>query len=176
LPTLGEKIRRMRTGRNLTLVQLGNMTHVSSVTIHNIERDIHVPKITTLIELSKALQTPLKHFIDYGPDGLFLRKRDGVFNRRLSGSMKSLELPQPERIELEAGQQFEIEHNPGRMVVLHVIFGRLEVTSGKRSIPLIAGDDLYAELFEKTILTAKDVSLGVIFYCTHPARHVQGSD
>ena len=168
--TLGEKLRRMRLKQNLTLVQLAGLTKVSAVTIHNIERDIYEPKISTLMDLSKALNAPLKHFIDPGPEGLFMRQQDDGSSTGYPRRLKSRNLPHLKRIELQADSELTLKPDPGCLLVIHLIFGRIEAVNGKRSIQLLPGDNLYVELFEETILTARENSLGVLVNYPSPAR------
>jgi len=163
--SLGEKVRRMRLKRKLTLVQLATLTKVSAVTIHNIERNIYEPKASTLINLSQALNTPLTYFIDHGPEGLFVRFREGESVGRSSRKIWLKSLPHVERLELEPGSESIIEKDPGRLLVLHLVFGNLAAVKGKRTIQLNPGDNLYVELFEDLVLSAREASIGVmVFY------------
>jgi len=163
----------MRLKQNLTLVQLAGLTKVSAVTIHNIERDIYEPKISTLMDLSKALNAPLKHFIDHGPEGLFMRQQDGGSSAGYPRRLKSHNLPHLKRIELQADSELILKPDQGRLLVMHLIFGRIEAVNGKRSIQLLPGDNLYVELFEETILTASENSLGVLVNYPTPARSAE---
>ena len=173
MTSLGEKIRRMRRKRNLTLAQLAELTHVSSVTIHNIERNIYEPKISTLYNLSQALDTPLNYFTEAASEGLFVRERSGRFNKAITPRRK-LDLPQVQRLELDSNDVFDIENDSGLLVILHLIFGRIEATSGERSVMLLPGDNLYTEVFEEVKITAKETSLCVM--TTYPEESLRKRD
>ena len=166
MASLGERVRRMRRKRNLTLAQLAELTHVSSVTIHNIERDIYEPKISTLYNLSRALDTPLTYFTEAGSEGLFVREREGRFNKAITSRWRKTDLPQIRRLELDRGVETTVENDSGLLVTLHVIFGQLEAISGDRTIQLLPGDNLFAEVFDELKIFAKDPSLCVMI--SHP--------
>jgi len=160
--SLGEKIRRMRLKRNLTLAQLAGLTKVSTVTVFNIERDIYEPKISTLNDLCRALGAPLSHFMGPGAEGLLVRERDGEISRHQAGRLKSRYMPLLKRIELPVDGELVIDSDSGLHIAMHLVFGRIEAISGKRSIQLSPGDNLYAELFEELRLVAREASLGVM--------------
>jgi len=162
---LGEKVRRMRKRRGLTLSQLAALTKVSSVTIHNIEKDIYEPKISTLLDLCYALETPLNYFIESGPKGLFQVQSFAVKSkskRKRSSLLSSL--PQLTRLELTEGGEHILPKDPGRVVVIHLVFGRLIAAAGERELNAVQGDNIYVDLTEDVMLKAKENSLGVIMY------------
>ncbi len=160
--TLGEKVRRMRLKRRLTLAQLAALTKVSSVTIFNIERNIYEPKISTLNDLCRALGTPLGYFTGPGGEGLFIRERDGEISRHHAGRLKSRGLPQLRSISMQAERELILDDTSGVFAAFHLVFGQVEAVMGTRSIRLFPGDTLYAELFEELKLKARGDSLGVM--------------
>ncbi|MDP8238166.1 MAG: helix-turn-helix transcriptional regulator [Candidatus Hatepunaea meridiana] len=160
--SLGEKIHRKRLNRNLTLVQLAKLTKVTAVTIHNIERNLYEPKVSTLIDLSKALNIPLSYFIDLGPDGLFLRVREGRRSKR--GISKVIKLPDIKRLELPSGSESTISRDPSRFVAFHLLFGRIKASMGEQETQLITGDNFYAELLDELKFIAKTESFGILIY------------
>lgn len=171
MATLGEKVRRIRQRRGLTLNQLAALTKVSSVTIHNIEKDIYEPKISTLIDLSQALGTPLNYFIDIGPKGLFTRRAyDEKPGRGRRKKDHQFDLPQLSRLELPEGGEFILSEDPGQMFVMHLVFGRIRVEAGDRELHIIPGDNFYVELFEEAKLVALEASLGVMTFCAEVKR------
>ena len=174
MASLGEKIRRMRWKRNLTLAQLAELTHVSSVTIHNIERDIYEPKISILYNLSQALDTPLSYFTEAGGEGLFVRERGGRFNRAIVSRRKSLNLPQIQRLELDSDSETRIEHDAGLLVILHLVFGRIEAVNGEHTIQILPGDNLYAEVFNEVRIIAREPSLCIMITCSDEAFNRHG--
>jgi len=162
LTSLGEKIRQIRQKRHLTLAQLAEMTKVSAVTIHNIERDIYEPKISTLTNLSRALGVPLGYFTGAGSEGLFVRERDAQSSSNVLSKGKSRNLPMMRRLEFESGAEVTIQHNAGLLVMVHLVFGRVEAVSSERTMQLIPGDNLYVEVFDDLKLRAMAPSLCIM--------------
>ncbi len=171
MATLGEKVRRMRNRRGLTLNQLAALTKVSSVTIHNIEKDIYEPKISTLIDLSQALGSPLNFFLETGPDGLFFRRPfDEKPGRKSRKKLQSFNLPYLTRLELQEGEEYILQKDPGQLVVMHLVFGRIKAEAGQRELQVVPGDNLYVELFEEVRLVALTASLGVMIFYTEVSK------
>lgn len=56
---IGEKIRSIRKGKNLTIVELSEQIDVTSGYISQIERDLISPSLSVLKKLTKALDIPL---------------------------------------------------------------------------------------------------------------------
>jgi transcriptional regulator with XRE-family HTH domain len=61
---VGQRIRALRLVRNMSIEDLGKKTSVSSVTISNIEKGIYSPKLSTVLELAKALGTTIIHLVE----------------------------------------------------------------------------------------------------------------
>ena len=61
---VGKRIRALRLSRNMSIEDLGKKTSVSSVTISNIEKGIYSPKLTTVLEIAKALKTTIVHLVE----------------------------------------------------------------------------------------------------------------
>jgi len=157
---LGEKIRLLRLERKMTLAQLAAETSVTAVTIHNIEHDAFDPKITTIIELSAALEVPIQYLIGPHDVGLFQLVR--TFSSRQRPSPRKLRqknLPNIDRIEMSAGIERQLQSSPGMLISLHLVFGRVDISSTERSASLIPGDTLHLELFSSAAISAREHSL-----------------
>ncbi len=61
---VGRRIRALRLSRNMSIEDLGKKTSVSSVTISNIEKGIYSPKLSTVLEIAKALGTTIVHLVE----------------------------------------------------------------------------------------------------------------
>ena len=64
IDSVGRRIRALRLARNMSIEDLGKKTSVSSVTISNIEKGIYSPKLNTILEIAKALDTTIIHLIE----------------------------------------------------------------------------------------------------------------
>ena len=62
--TVGRKIRALRLVRNMSIETLSKKTSVSSVTISNIEKGIYSPKLSTVLEVAKALDTTVTLLVE----------------------------------------------------------------------------------------------------------------
>lgn len=164
LPTLGKKIHRLRTERGLTLSQLAKKIHVSSVTIHNIEYDIYEPKISTLLNLCEALEISLDYLIDSESDWLFTRIQENDPDSIASAiSGNGHELPNILRLSLSEGECRKIKSAAGKLLSLHVVFGRIDACACKRMHRLVAGDNLHVQLYDDLLIKAMEASLLVAF-------------
>ena len=97
LRAIGKNLRRLRLQQGLTLAQLSGLTSVSPVTVHNIEKGLYEPKISTLIDLCSALNVPIDQFIRPKVNDLFLKipprapKNQPIITRRKSAGLSFLE-------------------------------------------------------------------------------------
>lgn len=69
LNTLGERIRSIRREQNLTLSDVARMTGLTESLISQIETSKANPSVTTLIAISRALNTPVGVFFDLADQG-----------------------------------------------------------------------------------------------------------
>ena len=69
LSDLGQRIRRLRHQRHLTLQQLGEATGLSPSMLSLVERGRTSPSIGSLVAVSSALRVPLKALFDDGLPG-----------------------------------------------------------------------------------------------------------
>ncbi len=61
---IGEKLKSIRTGRNLSLDETAQLTGVSKPMLGQIERGQSIPTVTTLWKIATGLKTPLSLFLD----------------------------------------------------------------------------------------------------------------
>lgn len=62
--TIGERLKEIRTGRNLTLEDVSKLTDVSKPMLGQIERGQSSPTITTLWKIATGLKVPLSSFLE----------------------------------------------------------------------------------------------------------------
>ena len=159
LTTIGEKVHAMRVRRGLTLAQLSEMTRVTAVTIHNLERGVYEPKISTLIDLCKALEVPIEFFLCEQDEGLFQHIPSGFDPEKENPQFHAWRvLPMVNRIELAKDEILLIPDSHGLQIILHLISGKVFVKSGQNSAELLPGDALHLELFRATNITTLEKS------------------
>ncbi len=61
---IGEKLKKIRTSRNLSLDDVAGLTEVSKPMLGQIERGQSIPTITTLWKIATGLKTPLSAFLE----------------------------------------------------------------------------------------------------------------
>jgi transcriptional regulator with XRE-family HTH domain len=59
---IGERIQKLRKSKKLTQSELAQLSGVTKTTIFNFESNLRNPKIQNLIDIAKALNTPLAAF------------------------------------------------------------------------------------------------------------------
>lgn len=62
--TIGEKLREIRTRKNLSLDEAARLTEVSKPMLGQIERGQSTPTITTLWKIATGLKTPISSFLE----------------------------------------------------------------------------------------------------------------
>ena len=77
-------------------------------------------------------------------------------------------------IELDSGSETRIEHDAGLLVILHLVFGRIEAVNGEHTIQLLPGDNLYAEVFNEVRIIAREPSLCVMITCPDETSNRRG--
>lgn len=161
MKNLGHKVHFMRMRRGLTLEQMSELTSVSSVTIHNIERGVHEPKVSTLLDICKALDLPLSFFLDDAENWLFHHVSAENPPRRAPSKLKKTwrPLPQFERLEITKGKREIVTGEAGELISLYLVFGRLEVADNRHHARMLAGDVLHFEPLAETEIDAVESSL-----------------
>lgn len=62
--SLGEKIKKLRKERNMSLEDLAKLLNVSSMTVSRYERDLIEPNLKTLKELSRIFNVSIDYLLD----------------------------------------------------------------------------------------------------------------
>ena len=62
--TIGERLKEIRTGRDLTLEDAAKLTGVSKPMLGQIERGKSIPTVTTLWKIATGLKVPLSSFLE----------------------------------------------------------------------------------------------------------------
>ena len=149
--TLGERIRRIRTQRDLTLEKLAQGTGLTISFLSQVERDAVSPSVESLQKLAKALGTRVGAFFEEDERKELTLVRRAERPRRvdeqarttvetLASGLLNIRM-EPRLLTLEAGGQ--IEEGVGERVAEVfglVLGGRVEVVQGKERLSLAKGD------------------------------------
>ena len=156
LRAIGKSLRRLRLSRGLTLAQLSNLTSVSPVTVHNIEKGLYEPKISTLIDLCSALNVPIDQFIRPKINDIFIKiTSESETSIPKSGSRRKQtppQLPQINRIEAVANRETILTDSSGLSRSLYLVFGRVGIKCGSNNAELLPGDTLHLETYQEVII------------------------
>ena len=154
---IGEKVRALRTGKKLGLVQLGEYTGLSAAMLSKIERGQLYPTLPTLLRIALVFGVGLQHFFvaDDAKTAAVVRKADRVRLPDRPGAaepsyfFESLDYPVNNR-EMEAyfaefprGAKPSAQHNHQGMELIYVVSGELSVNLGGDEIILARGDAVH---------------------------------
>ncbi len=155
---IGEKVRALRKGKKLGLVQLGAHTGLSPGMLSKIERGQLVPTLPTLLRIALVFGVGLEHFfVETGEEPVVsvvrkderLRLPDQAGSETPAYYFESLDFPVTDR-RMEAylaeftgasGGSASHEHEGAELV--YVLSGRLQIAIGTRSISLDEGDAVH---------------------------------
>jgi len=163
---IGRRIREMRLARNMSIEGLGKKTSVSSVTISNIEKGIYSPKLTTILEIAKALGTTIVHLVEdvdkprifkIGKDKQRMESADGIVLHDFSPIMQDKRVS-VHIMELDEGTS-TIEHDSfDGSEFLHLLSGELTVDIEDKKYTLDEGESIYFHGSYRHVLNAKKKS------------------
>ena len=151
---MGQKIRQIRRDQSLTLSDVARMTGLTESLLSQIENSKANPSITTLLSISKALNTPVGVFFDLNEedDSPVVRKSERQLSRTANGISYYLLTPHLEGTPIEvlynefqphADTEVRIRHEGVECAV--VLTGKLEITLDETVYVLNAGDSITIE-------------------------------
>jgi len=143
---IADKIRQVRTGRGLTLAQLGEMAGLSKALLSRIENNQVSPPIATLAKISRALEVPISIFFgeDKADEKSYSVIRKGTrigftyYSLTDRGSQHLVE-PFVIRFPVIEKEPTALFDHPGEEF-LFVLKGRMELVYGRERIRLHPGD------------------------------------
>lgn len=158
---LGNQVRQIRQRKRMTLQNVSDLSGLSKPLLSQIENNIAVPPIATLLKISKALSVNIGSFFQEAPSAnrivavrknerrrTLQREREGA--ARIGYRYESLAHPmadkamEPFLVEIEPGEEEELSfYNHNGEEFLHVLEGKMEFRGGEQMITLEPGDSLY---------------------------------
>jgi len=148
---VGRRIRALRLSRNMSIEDLGKKTSVSSVTISNIEKGIYSPKLSTVLEIAKALGTTIVLLVEdveeprifkIGKDQQRVETKEGIvlhdFGLMMMDKRVSVYIMEMDRHASTA------EHDSfDGSEFIHVLSGQITVNIEDKKFTLDEGESLY---------------------------------
>lgn len=156
---IGEKVRALRLGKKLGLVELGEHTGLSPALLSKIENGRIFPTLPTLLRIALVFSVGLDHFFaERGPGPVLevVRRKDRLRFPQKAGEkaaayhFECLDFPATER-KLNAylaefrhvAQEKLLAHQHEGVEFIYLISGRLLIKVGAREIDLDQGDSIY---------------------------------
>lgn len=148
---VGTRIRALRLARNMSIEDLGKKTSVSSVTISNIEKGIYSPKLSTVLEIAKALGTTIIHLVEdvdeprvfkIGKDKQRLESAEGIVLHDFGPIMMDKRV-QVYIMEMEQNASTREHDSYDGNEFIHVLNGEISVDVEDKKYSLKAGESLY---------------------------------
>jgi len=139
---LGKTIQRLRKAYNLSLGELSEQSGVAKSIISQIERNETNPTLSTVVRLSKALDTTIDEVLRGEQQSLFLEhqsksgipvleSQDGLCRLAIIGPLNLIDVFQWYDFHAQAKGVLESSpHPPGTIEHVYVVTGELEVTTG----------------------------------------------
>jgi len=176
---LGERIKRFRLGRNLTLKEVELKAKVSATHISEIERGMTSPTVGALSKIARALGTEPSYFLqsDDTPPVSVVRRADrrvlsdeawGARLNRLCNGVRGSEMSFLE-IEMDPGKEDKIEpiiHSGEEFV--YVMKGVIEIYIGLERHLVKEGDSLHFRLNEPHSIRNIGDGLAKLLWTTLP--------
>jgi len=149
---LGSTIHRIRKEKLLTLKDVARMTNLTESLLSQIENNKAQPSITSLMAISKALNTPIAYFFDQDDSHAkspVLRSSERPVVHTKSGITYYLLSPNVEEVqiemlyaEFEKGASTEVMHTHSGYECGIVLEGKLEVRLNEDRYVLNRGDSI----------------------------------
>jgi len=149
---LGERIRKIRMEKSISLRDLAQKTQLTPSFLSQVERDLVEPSITSLRKIAEAMETPIFRFLmdEQQPSPLVRKKERKIL--KMPKSHLTYELLSPDldksmemwigKLESGAVSCDPALTHPGEECIL-VLQGVMEVTLGEESYILNEGDSIY---------------------------------
>ena len=147
---LGEKIKQLRHGCNLTQGELADRCELTKGYISQLENDLTSPSIATLVDILAALGSSLKDFfaedeeekIVYSEDD-FIEKNEGsiVTNWLIPNAQKNMMEPIRINLSPEAKTQVDLPHEGEEFG--YVLAGEITLCLGKKKFVCKKGNSFY---------------------------------
>ncbi len=155
---IGPKVRALRMGRKLGLVQLGQHTGLSPALLSKIERGQLFPTLPTLLRIALVFGVGLEHFFQVDrarPIVAVVRKGDRIRLPDKPGKpspsycFESLDYPVTDRklngyyVEIEAAERSSEPHEHPGAEIVYVLRGELVINVAGEDHSLHKGDSIY---------------------------------
>ena len=153
---LGEKIKRIRLDRGLSLKELSVKSGISAAAIHKIESNGIIPTITTMMKISDALGKEVSYFIEErrGKKDVFFvpaQKRESIFTFKKGLTLHGISAKKYGDFMMTAAYaEVDVAASSGRKPMKHrgeeliyCLKGKMELRIGDETYTLGPGDSIH---------------------------------
>ncbi len=163
----GEKIKNIRQMKDLTLAELAKKTNMTAEMVESVENGTELPSLTPLIKIARAMGVRLGTFLDDTEvQGPVLTRKDHEKKAKSFSSKTSSSHPHMDFVSLakdKSGRHMEpfiVDIQPVKEEnyvfsshegeeFIYVLEGEIEISYGKESYILSAGDSIYYDSIVK---------------------------
>ena len=173
---IGQKIKKLRMQRGLTLEELAARSELTKGFLSQLERDLTSPSIATLCDILEALGTTLSEFfkeeknekIVFSKEDFFVDEREGYSVNWIVPNSQKNEM-EPVLLEIEGGaKSFEVTPNEGEEFG-YVLEGKITLVNGDKHYQLKKGETFYLNgKNTHYIINDKKTSAKIIWVSTPP--------
>lgn len=174
---IGDKIRRLRIGKQLTQEELANRTELSKGFISQLENDLTSPSIATLIDILEILGTNLKEFFSDDKEEKVTYKDSDMFeteNVDLKYKLMWL-VPNAQKNEMEpimitiepGGQYIEEEPHEGEEFG-YCLAGTINLHLGDRVFKVKKGESFYYKATENHFIANTGKTTAKVIWISTP--------
>ena len=149
---IGEKIRRLRTTKEMTQEELANRCELTKGFISQLERDLTSPSIATLMDIMECLGTNLKDFFDEIEEEKIVFKKEDFFVQENQDLMNTVTwiVPNSQKnqmepivLELKPGGSSQVDSPHEGEEFGYVLSGNVYVHVGKKKYKVKGGEFFY---------------------------------
>lgn len=176
---IGNKIKELRIGKNLTQEELADRAELSKGFISQLERDLTSPSIATLIDILQCLGTDLTEFFSEKTDEQvvfheedFFQKQDAELHNTVEWIIPNAQknMMEPIRLTLEPGGStyMDVPHEGEEFG--YVLQGSIRIHVGKKVYTAKKGESFYFTPHSEHYITAnKTTGAKLIWVSTPPS-------
>lgn len=149
---IGEKIRRLRTTKEMTQEELANRCELTKGFISQLERDLTSPSIATLMDIMECLGTNMKDFFDEVDEEKIVFRKEDFFvqeNQEMLNSVTWI-VPNAQKnemepivLELKPGGSSQVDNPHEGEEFGYVLAGNISVHVGKKKYKAKKGECFY---------------------------------
>ncbi len=157
MKSIAERIKALRTEQGMTLAELGERTSLSISYLSQIERDRTTPSLSTLMNVAKSLNVPLRYFFETEAEAAFILRSDQVQDDP-PAHLSVVHLPLSPRLENNKLEVYRVRlkpHTPPEQLTPYpgeefafVLSGELSIAVGDEEFVLTAGDSIHYDALQ----------------------------